>query len=658
MSNEHLTEVGQSVVDQPVDGNSHDLDEGPLDPSVFFGLFDDLSDEAAAEPAAEPADGAGLFDGPDDAPDDEGATDPDSAAALEPEAPTGDEDREIEPEKIALDDIAPDEIAPPEKIALDDIAPEDITPPDDDPVQRRAEAAADLVDLITVDEPDVEHIDDGDSRPAGVTATAPAVNWWTTGPIPVPAEAPLNGQEATLASPPPIPTQEQRSPAPVISAPSEDATARGHEPGGTMAKFVLATIAVGLIGGLIVAFVLSLRNPDTALDGPPAAPAESTEAVAPDVIDDPAPTGLAGAVAAATPPTGDLLADHLTGALPVALTGRGDFTSLRFEPGTTELDAASSVFVSQLATLLAQQPTVPVTVTVRTYTEATAAANLALSVDQADALATALVAAGAAPDQVRARGLGATPLSPAQPVPNFLALDPSFGDHDIGDLLTDQSRFAYGLPAVPTDDIWPLRLDGLPGIEPIGDVLSARPDTTIGVAGYSFLPPSQAAAGTEIDAAITGFSDFLVSAYGIDPGQISSIAVGTAVFVPTPTDANHVWLQVGPASQGAFDVAAINPADIGFLPGSADLDVAGSTVVAALADILTTGGATIVVDVRAYEAGDDAANLALSEARRDTITEALVGAGVAPAQLRMYASGASSYLLGDGGPAITITVAP
>ncbi|MDH3303393.1 MAG: hypothetical protein OES24_23055, partial [Acidimicrobiia bacterium] len=39
MSNEHLSQVGQSAVD----------DEGPLDPSVFFGLFDDLVDDGDDE---------------------------------------------------------------------------------------------------------------------------------------------------------------------------------------------------------------------------------------------------------------------------------------------------------------------------------------------------------------------------------------------------------------------------------------------------------------------------------------------------------------------------------------------------------------------------------------------------------------------------------
>ncbi|MDH3303551.1 MAG: hypothetical protein OES24_23850, partial [Acidimicrobiia bacterium] len=93
-------------------------------------------------------------------------------------------------------------------------------------------------------------------------------------------------------------------------------------------------------------------------------------------------------------------------------------------------------------------------------------------------------------------------------------------------------------------------------------------------------------------------------------------------------------------------------------PGSPDLDVAGLAAVRSLADVLTAGGATIVVDVRSYESINAAADQALSEARRDSLTEALIAAGVAPEQLRMYASGASSYLLDDGGSAITITVAP
>lgn len=512
MSNENLSEVGESAVDGTSNGVGHDIDDGPLDPSVFFGLFDGLGDDAESEPAAD-------------------------------------------------------------------------------------EVAETLVN----------------GHPPVVTFT------------------PTGAGEANRITDRPVSTTDHG-----------DQTA---DRGGTVAKVALATIGIGLFAGLVVAFVLSLGSPDA---GDPAASS---------MIDEP-PTGLAGAVATGIQPTTELLAEEFAAALPAAMTNRLDLTSLRFEPGTTELDGRSSGVVTELGRLLAEQPAVPVTISVRTYTESTPAANLVLSSEQADALATEFVTAGVAPDQIRVRGLGAAPLSQALPVPNFVVLTPQFGDRLLGEALAGQSPFAFGVPATTTDDVWALRPDGLLAVGQLAETLSAFPDIDIGAAGYSFLPPSQAGIRAEADTAAAELADFLVTAYGIDPGQFTTIIPGSAVFVPTPEHGNHIWLQIGPASQGAFDIASIDPADLTFEPGTADLDAPGLATVQALADILNTGGATIVVDVRSYDAADAAANQALSEARRDTLAAALTTAGVASEQLRLHASGASSYLSDDGGSAITITVAP
>ncbi|MDH4278344.1 MAG: OmpA family protein, partial [Acidimicrobiia bacterium] len=431
----------------------------------------------------------------------------------------------------------------------------------------------------------------------------------------------------------------------------------GDSGGGTVAKAALITIAIGLFAGLIVAFVLSLRSPDGSLSGSVADGTDGGDPASSTVIDEP-PAGLAGAITTGTPPTAELLAEEFANALPTAISGRLDLTSLRFEPGTTDLDERSKVVVDDLGKMLADQPALPVTASVRTYTEPTPAENLTLSIAQADALAASLVTAGAAPDQIRARGVGAAPLSQAQPVPNFVALTPRFGDRRLDEALDGHSPFTFGVPATATESAWPLRPDGLLAIGEPAETLSAFPDAEVGAAAYSFLPPSETAVRSEADAAASELGEFLVAAYGVNPDQITTIIPGSAVFVPTSEHGNHIWLQVGPASQGAFDVASIDPADITFEPGSAELDTAGLATVQALADILTSGGATIVVDVRSYDADDAAINLAQSEDRRETLAETLITARVAPEQLRMYASGASSYFLDDGGSAISITVAP
>ncbi len=590
MSNEHLSQVGQSAVDQAFNGDGFHGDEGPLDPSVFFGLFDDLDDDPNSEPGPEgepgvegvpPGDvGVEEQDGPD--------TEVDTIDAGTIDA--------VEPDPDRRGDETPDENAETEEHLP--VA----SPPPIPPGAGRAET--------------IENLDGADAA-GGVADTEAA----------------------------PTADVDRRATQVVVGADTGDG-------GGAMAKAALATIGIGLFAGLIVAFVLSLRSAD-GVSGSVAGgdPAAST------VVED-APIDLAGAVATGTRPTSALLADEFSAALRAAISNRLDLTSLRFEPGTTELDARSAVIVTELGALLAEQPAVPVTISVRTYTESTPAGNFGLSSDQADAVAAALVAAGAAPDQIRSRGLGATPLSQAEPVPNFVALTPQFGDRRLDETLAGQSPFALGLPATATDDVWPLRPDGLLAIGETADALSTYPDAEVGAAGYSFLPPSQAGIRTEADTAAAELADFLVTAYGIDSRQITTIIPGSAVFVPTPEHGNHIWLQTGPASQGAFDVASVDPGAITFEPGSADLDAEGLAAVRALADILTASGATVVVDVRSYESADAATDQALSEDRSDTLESALLTAGVAPEQLRMYASGASSYVLGDGGSAITMTVAP
>ena len=667
MSNEHLTEVGESLTDRAEPGRADDLDDGPLDPSVFFGLFDDLGDDDPGDDDLVDAD-PGDEDPWDDDPGDDDLVDDDP----------GDDHEQVETAGADLDDInlidntihhTDPTVTAVDETKTDRVPTEPASTPD--------EAEPPLT-------PDV-------AEPAhnGTAPDAPAINWASTLPE---SESTVNGREPSIASPPPIPPQydqlrqdlnsnglradnlisksppnvtftpaetAEREPTPVkppTRPPSRRSTQRGDR-GGTLAKAALATIAVGLLGGLVVAFVLSLDQPDTAAtevaDGQTstADPAGSSVAAA-------SPTNLPEAIEAGRRPTSEFLVDHVGTVLPTAVNGRLDASSLRFEPGTTELDGSSATLVDELASVLIDQPSMPVTLSVRTYSELTPADNLELSIAQAEALTAVFVAAGADPDQIRAVGLGATPLSPAQPVPNFVLLTPDFGDLRLAELLAEQSPFSLGMPAITSDDVWPLRPDGLFSIGAMADALIALPDTTIGAAGYSFFPPSEADAKREAEAAADGLVRFLDAAYGLDPNRITVITPGSAVFVPTPDQGNHIWVQIGPATQGAFDVAAIDPADITFQPGSAELDTTGSAAVSALAEILTTGGATIVVDVRAYEAADEAANLTLSQQRRDSLAEALVTAGVAPEQLRIYASGASSHFADDRGPTITLTVAP
>ncbi len=658
MSNEHLPQRGQSATEDPVDDNGPD-DDGGLDPSVFFGLFDDLADEGfeaeSIQPAAEPpANGSGpvdveFLDALLDQPDDRNDAIADNQALQEfeqaevPEAEPADEQPVEEPVEEPVDEAGAPEAEPVEKESVDEqplqeqpveesdrpdepmfIASPPLIPPQPDPVDNDSHQPLDTLGIGTV--PVVDVAETNGSAQSTTPLLAPLTDPDTSGPS---------------------------TPEPPID-----------DGGGTMAKAALATIAVGLLAGLVVAFVISLRSPDPTVGGVAQDQATATEPdqepAASSVVDQEPVTTLAEAITAGQRPDSTLLADHVAATLPAALASRADFTALQFQPGTTTLDSASAAIVAQLGAVLAQQSTSPVTVTVRTYSEAGAAENQALSEQQAEALVAALVAAGASPDQVRGQGLGAGPLSRAQPVPNFVAVTPEFGDHRFDETLRTQSPFGLGLPAAATaaDDVWPLRLDGLLPASALAQVLTTQADIAVGLAGYSFFPPSEAEIRREADATAAELTDFLVSAYGVDPAQVDVINAGPAVFVPSAEHGNHVWLQIGPASQGAFDVAAIDPAAITFSAGSAELDATGAATVATLAETLMAGGATIVMDVRSYDGADDASNLALSEARRDILADTLVDAGVAPEQLRMYASGASTYYAPGSSPDITITVVP
>jgi outer membrane protein OmpA-like peptidoglycan-associated protein len=662
MSNEHRDDIaGPQTVDGPSGDDGFD-DEGPLDPSVFFGLFDDLADDhddggitiSDEEPPpqarqshseADPDDG---HNGPESNGSHEGGApgiimvDGTDTAIVHPAASIDHDDSSAsEPEAIlgVLDDLVTTEMA---GAFVDDADQESSSrldgPPDQEPATDKIILGGALLEIEgppSADEP---------------TDETPITDEPTD-------ETPIT-EVPTVSSGPRILDEVERSPqSPVVTpSPKQDGD-------GSVAKAALVTIAVGLFAGLIVAFVISLRSPDpTATPDPavaeqaePGAEQSSTNPEGDGVV---AGDGTAGIDVGAPPTIDDLETAFRQGLALTVANDRADLTSLQFESGTSTLAAASLDLVDQLGGLLADSPASPATVVVRTYSEPSAADNLALSQQQAEALVSALRAAGAGPEQVRAVGLGSVPLSPAQPVPNFVVVNPGFGDRSLDGAVDQYRPFQFGSRTTVFEDLpSPLRLDAVLALGVLGAEMRSRPNSAIGLAAYSFFEPDDERNRALASATAQEVVDFMAETNQIDPSRTNIITPAAAPYVPTAAAGNHIWLQTGPASRASFDVAGLDMSSFTFTTGSSELTAAGAGLVDQLASILMERTATVVIDVRSYDQASEPDNLALSESRAQMIATGLIEAGVDPNQLRLHASGASSHSAPDG-PVVTATVVP
>ncbi|MDH3295924.1 MAG: hypothetical protein OER95_16525, partial [Acidimicrobiia bacterium] len=428
--------------------------------------------------------------------------------------------------------------------------------------------------------------------------------------------------------------------------------------GGALAKAALLTIAAGLFGGLIAAFVVSLRNPEmpanvdgVAQTGQVTTPASSA------VVEELSMANVVARLAEGSVSAEELDRLVATDMARAVKESRLDLTTMSFELGTLQLTGQAQEMVDQLGALLTEDPAIPVSALVRTYSERTAAENLALSQAQAEALVQALEVAGAAPGQVRAVGLGAIPLSPAHPVPDFVAVTPPFGDASLSAIIDNEPRFVVGngVETVATHSAWSLRLEGLAPMTRVGQAVRSDGEATVGLAGYSFFAPTDERNDAVAKASAETVAQFLNSTYGIERQRISVITPGSAPYVPPAEVGNLIWLAAGPQSQTAHDLAAIDATAITF--SGSTLSTEGQAAVEDLAAALTGSGAEIVIAVRSYDGDGTAANLALSQARGQALADSLASAGVAARQVRIEASGASTYLPADGA-LVSLTAVP
>ncbi len=438
---------------------------------------------------------------------------------------------------------------------------------------------------------------------------------------------------------------------------------------------IAASFAVGLIG-LAAMFALTdgddgAISQETEAEEATSSTSQSDQAAPADAADDPAAetdSDVQPDPSDATPDTIDVNGEAAVdeggtinplldpvGAMASALgADRLDLLALEFTPGTEALTAQSAALLETLGPRIADAG-VPVTITVRATGESTAQSNLDLSTRRAEALVAALVAAGAPEAQVRAIGLGAGPLSAALPVPDFVAATPELGDAAFSDAVAASGPFTIGS-----------RFNG-PGsfrVEAITDAARLRQamdrftDSTIGLAAYSFFAPdnesARVAAGQLADTVVSELTSGEVGSE-----RITVITPGAAPYVITPELGGHVWLQTGPETALAFEVAGLDTSAIAFEAGTATLTAEGQATMDQLASVMSVEPGSLTVAVRTYSQAEPEANTTLSQQQAAEIARYLVEVGgIDQARLRTFGSGPSTYYPSDGASTTTLTVGP
>lgn len=320
---------------------------------------------------------------------------------------------------------------------------------------------------------------------------------------------------------------------------------------------------------------------------------------------------------------------------------RLQITALRFAPDGT-LNVEPSPSLDLLAAAIERSPTEPIVATVRTFTEATAAADLALSRSQAEALTTNLIELGADPEQISIIGLGRSLLSGAQPVPNFVVPSAGLEPSPVGEIARRIGPFAIGLD--PTTG--QLRAESIAALDALAGALAADPDgRSLTLAAYNFDQPDRAA--NEGQARLVGEAAVArLTEAGIDPARLTTIVAGDEPFAVPDRVANHIDLTWGAEAAGQLAIASLAIDRIDFAEGSSDLGPEAAAIVDELANLLIESEATAIIDVHSFDGVEIQERVELSVTRAQTIGQRLLGAGVPTSQLRLH-GGTSSQFRGE-----------
>lgn len=314
-------------------------------------------------------------------------------------------------------------------------------------------------------------------------------------------------------------------------------------------------------------------------------------------------------------------------------------SSLRFEAGPDGPELVPSPALDQLAAAIERNPAGPVVATIRTFTEVSAADDLALSRLQAAALAAELVELGADPTTVAVSGMGRSLLSGAQPVPNFVVPSAGLESSDLADTVDRVGPFAIGLD--PTTGL--LRPESVAALDELARAMAADPDGRgVTLAAYSFDQADRAANEQQAQNAIAAAIARLTEA-GIDPARLTTIVAGDEPFaVPDPV-ANHIDLHWGEVAAAPLALSTLAIDQIDFAAGSSELGPEAGTTVDQLATVLIESGADAVIDVHSFDGESVEERVELSVTRAQAIGRRLLAAGVSSDQLRLHGGTSSQF---------------
>lgn len=666
-------------------------DEGPLDPSVFDGLFDDLGDPDLDPPAVvgpapeeptgpigivaldladidrgpdpEPGPGIDLADPDLDRPPAFDDTDGGSALVPEPPSITPADDRPIDEGPLLMGRSTSDTASPADQHPTSGQAI--------DPMQEIGPAGISAFEPVDLDPR--EAVDPGAIDPAalGISTTMPEVDVPREGPDgvgddraalldhgpagrtndiyhepEVPHPVPLIDPDPPISSP-----VIQRDPAQPVSSPaiqpdpppSGVTELRVAEPGEPTELPVVRpsvddphrtrsrwrSFALATTVGVIFGVGGAFVLAQIIDRDTP-----TIDAATPDQPADLASEATAGDPAAdENEPAGPIAT--VDGSLDLGPIDRLELGTLRFEPGTDRLTEESDEALGLLAQAIDQR-VAPIAVTVRTYTEATPSDDLALSELQADALVRQLVELQADPDQLVAIGLGRSLLTTAQPVPNFVVASAGLETSPLRTTLKDISPFAIGLDSVTAQ----LRPESRLSLGRIAAAMAADAEgRSVTLSAYSFGEVDAESNRVVARAAAQAAADHLTSVYGIEGSRVKILVLGEAPYGVTTEVGGHVGLRWGDLAAGSVAMGAVPVDEIDFDPGSTALSETNTAILDQLLDAMVGTELAVVVDVHSFDGADDEANYQLSQDRALAVADYLMEAGLPASRLRAYGRG-------------------
>ena len=331
-----------------------------------------------------------------------------------------------------------------------------------------------------------------------------------------------------------------------------------------------------------------------------------------------------------------------------------ELASLRFARGSDAVRLADGPAYRLLAESIERDPDAPITATVRTYTEATAGEDLALSRRQAEALEAQLVELGAAPGQVSVSALGRSLLTSAQPVANFVVASAGLGNNHLAELARDIGPFAIGTDRSSGE----LREESHLALVELAQAMvddPTRPSLTLAAYNYDGLSPeaNDARAAQAADAAV----DHLV-AMGIDRSRISVIVAGDEPFAVTDEVANHIEIRWGGIAADGLALDGLGLDGVDFVSGTAALAAEGASSIDGLADLLAGGGVDVVIDVQSYDADDAQGSVDLSVVRARAVGEQLISAGAPADRIHLHGSASRQFGSENRSARLVVTLLP